>query len=137
MDQNPFPAHTHMLELSNPKVLIRPNLAESAKGKNIIVGEEKSESSKSHQEDPAKEVPEDSLKNSMLGGQEQKKGVRSAKTGLTGQETDLTGRFGSSGKNSRNNEGKERLSFEELLAKYEKKGVVQKQRGRPEVSRAR
>ena len=33
VDQNPFPAHTHMLELSNPKVLIRPNQAESAKEK--------------------------------------------------------------------------------------------------------
>ena len=25
IDQNPFPMHTHMLELKNPKVLIRPN----------------------------------------------------------------------------------------------------------------
>ena len=38
VDQNPFPSHTHMLELNNPKVLIKPNQAESAKGKNIIVG---------------------------------------------------------------------------------------------------
>src|SRR6185503_5384482 len=43
VDQNPFPAHTHVLELSNPKVLIRPNQAESTKGKNIIIGEERSE----------------------------------------------------------------------------------------------
>ena len=57
-----------MLELSNPKVLIRPNQAESTKGKNIIIGEERSEPSKSHQEAPAKKVPEDSLKNSALGG---------------------------------------------------------------------
>ena len=35
VDQNPFPAHTHMLELSNPKVLIGPNQAESAKEKKI------------------------------------------------------------------------------------------------------
>ena len=33
VDQNPFPAHTHVLELSNPKVLIRPNQAESTEGK--------------------------------------------------------------------------------------------------------
>ena len=33
VDQNPFPMHTHVLELKNPKVLIRPNQAESAKGK--------------------------------------------------------------------------------------------------------
>jgi len=37
IDQNPFPVHT--LELTNPKVLIRPHQAESAKGKNVIVGE--------------------------------------------------------------------------------------------------
>ena len=70
VDQNHFTAHTHVLELSNPKVLIRPNQAESTKGKNIIIGEEWSEPSKSHQEAPAKKVPKDSLKNSSLGGQE-------------------------------------------------------------------
>ena len=36
-----FPVHT--LELSNPKVLIRPHQAELAKGKNVIVGEERHE----------------------------------------------------------------------------------------------
>jgi len=77
------------------------------------------------EEAPAKKVPEDSLKNSTLGGQEKDKGARSAQTGLTG-------RSGSSGKNSRNSKEKERSSFKELLAKYEKKGVVQKQRGRPD-----
>ena len=76
------------------------------KGKNIIIGEERYEPSRSHQEAPSKEIPEDSLKNSTLGGQEQKKGVRSAKTGLTGQETVLTGRSGNSGKNSRNKKEK-------------------------------
>ena len=73
VDQNPFPAHTHVLELSNPKVLIRPNQAESAKEKNIIIGEERSELSKSHQEAPAKKIPEYSLKNSTLGGRSRKK----------------------------------------------------------------
>ena len=57
VDQNPFPTHTHMLELNNPKVLVQPNQAESAKGKNIIVGEERSELSKSYQEAPAKKGP--------------------------------------------------------------------------------
>ena len=85
VDQNHLPAHTHTLELSNPKVLIWPNQAESAKGKNIIVGEERSELSKSRHEAPAKKVPEDSLKNSTLGGQEKDKGARSAQTGLTGR----------------------------------------------------
>ena len=73
VDQNPFPAHTHMLELSNPKVLIRPNQAESAKEKNIIIGEERSVLSKSHQEAPAKKVPKYSLKNSTLGGKKRTK----------------------------------------------------------------
>ena len=112
-----------MLELSNPKVLIRPNQAESTRGKNVIIGEERFEPSKSHQEAPVKKIPEDSLKDSALGGQEQRKGARSA-------QTDLTGHSGSSGKNYTNNNEKERPSFKELLAKYEKKGVVQKQRGR-------
>ena len=104
VDQNPFPAHTHVLELSNPKVLIRPNQAESTKGKNIIIGEERSEPSKSYQEAPAKKVPEDSLKNSTLGGHKQKNEAESAKTGL---ETGLTGRSGNSRKNSRNKKKKE------------------------------
>ena len=43
IDQNPFPMHTHMLELKNPKVLIRPNQAESTKGKNVIIEEERPE----------------------------------------------------------------------------------------------
>jgi len=69
------------------------------------------------------------LENSAFGGQQQKKDVRSAKTGL---ETGLTGHSGNSRKNSRNKKEKERLSFKELLAKYNKKRVVQKQGGRPD-----
>ena len=76
LDQNPFPAHIHMLELNNPKVLIRTNQAESAKEKNIIIGEERSEHSKSHQEAPAKKVPEESLKNSALGGAKTEEGCQ-------------------------------------------------------------
>jgi len=121
-----------MLELSNPKVLIRPNQAKSAKGNNIIVGEERSELSKSHQEALAMKVPEDLMKNSTLGGQKQKKGFEFAKTGLNSQETGLTGYSGNFGNNSRNKKEKERPSFKELLAKYEKKGVVQKQKRRPD-----
>ena len=92
-------------------MLIRSNQAESAKGKNIIVGEERSEPSKCHQEALAKKIPEDSLKNSMFGGQKQKKGAESAKTGLTSLETGLTGHSGNSGKNSRNKKEKGRPSF--------------------------
>ena len=107
-------------------MLIRPSQAESIKGKTIIIGEERFEPSKSHQEAPTKKVPEDSLKNSALGGQEQKKDVRSAKTGLTSLETGLTGQSGNSRKKSRNKKEKERPSFKELLAKYERKGAAQK-----------
>ena len=59
-----------MLELNNLKVLIRPNQAESVKGKNIIIGEKRYELSKSRQDVPAKKLPEVSLKNSALRGQE-------------------------------------------------------------------
>ena len=70
VDQNPFPAHAHILELNNLKVLIRPNQAESAKEKNIIIGEVRTKLSKSRQDVPAKKLPEVSLKNSALRGQE-------------------------------------------------------------------
>jgi hypothetical protein len=36
---NPFPIKT--LELNNSKVLIRPDQAEKAKGKNVIIGEQR------------------------------------------------------------------------------------------------
>ena len=37
IDKAPFPVHT--LELNNPKVLIRPEQAERAKGKNVVIGD--------------------------------------------------------------------------------------------------
>ena len=37
MDKTPF--HVHTLELNNPKVLIRPDQAEGAKGKNVVIGD--------------------------------------------------------------------------------------------------
>ena len=37
IDKAPFPVHT--LELNNPKVLIRPELAEGAKGKQVVIGD--------------------------------------------------------------------------------------------------
>src|SRR6185312_3633951 len=77
VDQNPFPTHTHVLELSNPKVLIRPSQAKSTKGKNVVIGEARSRPSK-----PSKEIPE------------KKKDAKSTKTGLTGLETGLTGPSG-------------------------------------------
>ena len=37
IDKAHFPVHT--LELNNPKVLIRPDQAEGAKGKNVVIGD--------------------------------------------------------------------------------------------------
>ena len=37
IDKAPFPVHT--LELNNPKVLIRPEQAEGAKGKHVVIGD--------------------------------------------------------------------------------------------------
>ena len=37
MDKTPFPVHT--LELNNPKVLLRLDQAEGAKGKNVVIGD--------------------------------------------------------------------------------------------------
>ena len=54
-------------------MLIRPNQAESTRGKNVIIGEERFEPSKSHQEATAKKIPEDLLKDSMLGGKNRKR----------------------------------------------------------------
>ena len=40
IDKAHFPVHT--LELNNPKVLIRPDQAEGAKGKNVVIGDPRS-----------------------------------------------------------------------------------------------
>ena len=37
IDKAPFPIHT--LELNNPKLLIRPEQAEGAKGKHVVIGD--------------------------------------------------------------------------------------------------
>ena len=37
VDKTPFPEHT--LELNNPKVLLRPEQAEGAQGKNVVIGD--------------------------------------------------------------------------------------------------
>ena len=76
VDQNPFPMHAHVLELKNPKVLIRPSQAESTKEKNVIIGEE----------GPERKVlqsmtPRASTKTSTLGGQRKEKKTGSNLTG--------------------------------------------------------
>ena len=67
IDQNPFPVHT--LELSNPKVLIRPHQAESTKGKNVVVGEERHEKKVLQSK-----TPRVATEASTLGGRTRKKG---------------------------------------------------------------
>jgi hypothetical protein len=66
VDHNPFPVHT--LELKNLKVLVRANQAETTKEKNIIVGEERSESLEKGEKASLKKTPKVSLKDSTLGG---------------------------------------------------------------------
>jgi hypothetical protein len=41
VDKTPFPVHTntHTIDLSNAKVLLRPEQAEGAEGKNVVIGE--------------------------------------------------------------------------------------------------
>ena len=41
VDKTPFPIHTntHTIDLSNAKVLLRPEPAEGAKGKSMVIGE--------------------------------------------------------------------------------------------------
>jgi hypothetical protein len=39
VDKTPFPVHT--IDLNNAKVLTHPEQAEGAKGKNVIIGEER------------------------------------------------------------------------------------------------
>ena len=63
IDQNSFPMHMHVIELKNPKVLIRPSQAESTKGKNVIIGEEIPE-----RKVLQSKIPRASTKTSTLGG---------------------------------------------------------------------
>jgi hypothetical protein len=76
----------------------------------------------------------DATKTSTLGGQRKGKKIGSKLTGqtgssggLTGSQTGLTGASSKSG-NSSTTEFRTRPSFKELLAKYEKGEVVQKQK---------
>ena len=39
LDPDPFPANVNTVELEGKKMLIRPSQAESAKGKNMVIGE--------------------------------------------------------------------------------------------------
>jgi hypothetical protein len=67
VDQNPFPVNAFMntLELPNPKVLIRHDQADKAKGKNIIIGEQIPDEKQS-----LEETPKIAAKASALWGQD-------------------------------------------------------------------
>ena len=102
-----------MLELNNPKVLVRPSQAESTKGKNVVIGDER----------PEKKL---TLQTSQGGGQDKKKKADNKSTGLTGHSSGLTGAPSKSGNSSKI---KIWPSFMKLLAKYEKEGSAQRQKG--------
>ena len=107
-------------------MLIRPHQAESARGKNVIVGEERHEKGVLQNK-----ISRVAAKASTLGGQDKKKGADSKWTGLTGSNsgptgpTNLTGASSKSG-NSSGTKDKKRPSFKELLDKYKKEGITQK-----------
>ena len=61
-------------------------------------------------------------------------GLTSPQGGLTGVQTSLTGASSKSG-NSSMTEFRRRPSFKELLAKYEKEKVVQRQKERPDEAK--
>ena len=71
--------HMHIVDLKNPKVLIRPSQAESTEGKNVIIGEER----------PDKKMLQNktsraATKTSTLGGQDKGRKTGSKLTGQTG-----------------------------------------------------
>jgi hypothetical protein len=41
LDKDPFPANMNMVELDGKKVLVWPSQAESTKGKEVVIGEER------------------------------------------------------------------------------------------------
>ena len=137
IDQNSFPVH--MLELNNSKVLVRPSQAESTKGKNVVIGDERPEKKLTLQTSQGAKI---------LGGQDKKKkadnkstgltghsGGLTSSTGLTGHGTGLTGHgtglTGAPSKSGNSSKIKTRPSFKELLAKYKKEGSAQRQKGQP------
>ena len=95
IDKSPFPVHT--IDLTNAKVLIRLDQAEGAKGKNVIIGDERSltiENKILAREVIQEKAPDGKknlriiLKPRTLGGQEDSSSGRpiccSAETGQTG-----------------------------------------------------
>jgi hypothetical protein len=87
VDENPFltNAFVNTLELSNPNVLIRPDQAKKAKGKNVIIGEQRLD-----ERLPLEEIPKVPVA-STLGGQGKTEKTDKASTGLTDAQTSLSG----------------------------------------------
>jgi hypothetical protein len=126
----PVNAFMNTLELLNPKVLIRPDQADKAKGKNIIIGEQSPD-----EKLPLEETPKIAAKTSTLGGQGIAEKADGATTGLATAQGGLTGSRGRSDrylrKKWRCSQEKVRPSFEELQAKYKRKGAARKRRNQP------
>ena len=101
-----------MLELNNPKVLVRPSQAESTKEKNVVIGDERPEK---------KLILQTSQGAKIFGGQDKKKKADNKSTGLTGAPS----------KSGNSSKIKTRPSFKEHLVKYEKEGSAQRQKGPP------
>jgi hypothetical protein len=78
-------AFVNTLELSNPKVLIRSDQARKAKGKNVIIREQRHD-----ERQPLEVIPKVSA-TSTLGGQDKIKTAGTASTGPTSLQTGLTG----------------------------------------------
>jgi hypothetical protein len=41
LDKDPFPANMNMVEFDGKKILVHPSQAESSKGKEVVIGEER------------------------------------------------------------------------------------------------
>ena len=100
VDQNLF--SVHMLELNNPKVLIRPSQAESMNGKNIFIGDERSEKKLTLKTPKAQK---------HSGGQDKKKKTDSKSTSLTGHSGSLTGLTDAPSKSGNSSRNKTKPSF--------------------------
>ena len=99
-------------------MLVQPSQAESTKGKNVVIGDERPEKKLTLQTSQGAKI---------LGGQDKKKKTGNKSTGLTGHSGGLTGSTGLTGhrtgltgapsKSGNSSKIKTRSSFKELLAK--------------------
>lgn len=116
--------------MTNPKVLIGLNKVKKAKGKNVIIGEERPEKKVLQNKTPQVIIS----KTLSLGGQDRSKKAGHAPIDPTSSQASLTGVFSKPGSSCKAKK-KVRPSFKELLAKYKKKEVGQKRKSRPHNAR--